>query len=154
MSPTRQETAGCSNNSAHAGCPQPYGRTDDRYLHESALADDGYEYATLGLSPLSNRSEVEPFHSPLWRRLALGWVLKHVQRFYNFDGLDFFKAKLKPDQWEPVFAISNEPRVSFKTLDAIGGAFSGNATTRMVARGLGRAVATECRRPDQIVCRC
>lgn len=110
-----------------------------------SLAADGYKYATLGLSPLSTRSDVEPFHNPLWLRAMLAWLRKHGQRFYNFDGLDSFKAKLRPDQWEPVYAISNEPRVSFKTLHAIGEAFSGNSTSRMVAGGLVRAAATEFR---------
>ncbi|MFZ1701877.1 MAG: DUF2156 domain-containing protein [Pyrinomonadaceae bacterium] len=110
-----------------------------------SLAQDGYEYATLGLSPLSTRSDVEPFHNPLWLRAMLAWLRKHGQRFYNFDGLDSFKAKLRPDQWEPVFAVSNEPRVSYKTLHAISGAFSGNSTSRMVAGGLVRAATTEFR---------
>ena len=108
-----------------------------------ALAEDAYDYATLGLSPLSRRAKIDPFDNPLWLRLFLFWLRKHGQRFYNFDGLDAFKAKLKPERWEPVFAVSNEPRVSFRTICAIAGAFSGNATWRMVIDGLGRAGATE-----------
>lgn len=107
------------------------------------LAEDGYEYATLGLSPLSTRAEVKPFHNPLWLRLLLAWMRKHGQRFYNFDGLDAFKAKLQPERWEPVFAISNEPRLSFKTLYAIASAFSGNAPVRLFLGGLWRALKTE-----------
>jgi phosphatidylglycerol lysyltransferase len=109
------------------------------------LGGDGCDYATLGLSPLSKRAPVEPFDNPLWLRLLLAWLRKHGQRFYNFDGLDAFKAKLKPERWEPVFAVSNEPRVSFRTLYAIAGAFSGNATARMVVGGLGKAAASEFR---------
>ena len=108
-----------------------------------ALAGNAYDYATLGLSPLSRRAKIDPFDNPLWLRLFLFWLRKHGQRFYNFDGLDAFKAKLKPERWEPVFAVSNEPRVSFRTIDAIAGAFSGNATWRMMIGGLGRAGATE-----------
>jgi|KBSSwiStaDraftv2_1062776.scaffolds.fasta_scaffold24940_5 phosphatidylglycerol lysyltransferase len=110
-----------------------------------ALAADGCDYATLGLSPLSKRADVGPFDNPVWLRLILAWLRKHGQRFYNFDGLDAFKAKLRPERWEPVFAVSNEPRVSFRTLYAIAGAFSGNATARMVVRGVGKAAATELR---------
>ena len=110
-----------------------------------ALAVDGCDYATLGLSPLSKRADVGPFDNPVWLRLILAWLRKHGQRFYNFDGLDAFKAKLRPERWEPVFAVSNEPRVSFRTLYAIAGAFSGNATGRMVVRGVGKAAATELR---------
>jgi phosphatidylglycerol lysyltransferase len=109
------------------------------------LADDGCDYATLGLSPLSKRADVEPFENPLWLRVLLGWLRKHGQRFYNFDGLDHFKAKLCPDRWEPVFALSNEPEVSVRTLYAIAGAFSGNSVPSMVAGGLRKAIATEMR---------
>ena len=75
--------------------------------------------------------------------MSLAWMRKHGQRFYNFDGLDHFKAKLCPDRWEPVFAISNERNVSPKTLYAIAGAFSGNDTWGLATGGLRRAIATE-----------
>jgi phosphatidylglycerol lysyltransferase len=110
-----------------------------------AIAADGCDYATLGLAPLSRRAEVEPFHNPLWLDIVLAWLRKHGQRFYNFDGLDAFKAKLRPDVWEPVFAVSNESRVSFQTLYAIASAFSGNAPFQMLSGGLVKAAATEVR---------
>lgn len=108
-----------------------------------ALAEEGFDYATLGLSPLSNRAEIEPFQNPLWLRILLAWMRKHGQRFYNFDGLDRFKAKLQPEKWEPVFAISNERRLSLRTLYAIASAFSGNAPFSLIAGGLWRAFKTE-----------
>lgn len=108
-----------------------------------SLAADNCNYVTLGLSPLSTRSQTMPFRNPLWLRFLLGWMRRHGQRFYNFDGLDHFKAKLCPDAWEPVFAISNEPRVSLKTLYAIAAAFSGNAPFKLISGGLWRAVKTE-----------
>lgn len=109
------------------------------------IAGEGFDYATLGLSPLSARAVVEPFDNPMWLRVLLAWFRQHGRRFYNFDGLDSFKAKLRPQNWEPVFAVSNEPRVSFKTLYAITAAFSGNSPARMVLGGLKRAVSTEFR---------
>ncbi len=110
-----------------------------------ALAEDGYDYATLGLSPLSTRAQVAPFRNPLWLRILLAWMRKHGQRFYNFDGLDAFKAKLQPERWEPVFAVSNESRLSPRTLYAIASAFSGNAPVKLILSGLWRAVKTEIR---------
>ena len=110
-----------------------------------ALAADGFEYATLGLSPLSTRADTEPFNDPMWLRILLAWMRKHGRRFYNFDGLDAFKSKLRPEKWEPVFAVSNESRVSFRTLYAITEAFSGNATFRLFLGGVIRAAATEAR---------
>jgi phosphatidylglycerol lysyltransferase len=110
------------------------------------LAEDGYDYATLGLSPLSSRADVIPFDNPLWLRVLLAWMRKHGQRFYNFDGLDAFKAKLRPERWEPVFAISGEPRFSIGTLYAIASAFSENAPFRLISEGLWRALVTEMKR--------
>lgn len=108
-----------------------------------ALAEDGCDYATLGLSPLSVRAEIKPFDNPLWLRILLAWMRKHAQRFYNFDGLDAFKAKLQPERWEPVFAIYNKPRISLRTLYAIASVFSGNKPIRLVFGGLWRAFVTE-----------
>lgn len=107
------------------------------------LAEGNYEYATLGVSPLSVRAQVEPFDNPLWLRLLLAWMRKHGRRFYNFDGLDAFKTKLQPERWEPIFAISNEPRFSFRTIYAIASAFSENKPIRLVLGGMWKAVTTE-----------
>ncbi len=109
------------------------------------LATDGFEYVTLGLSPLSKRASIEPFNNPLWLKIMLAWMRKHGQRFYNFDGLDAFKSKLRPERWEPVFAISNEPKFLGSTLYSIGLAFTENAPFRVIAKGLVRAATTEAR---------
>jgi phosphatidylglycerol lysyltransferase len=109
------------------------------------LAADGCEYVTLGLSPLSRRAKIEPFDNPFWLRFLLGWMRKHGQRFYNFDGLDRFKAKLSPEYWEPVFAISNEEQFSCKTLYAIALAFTENHPYHVFFTGLRKAIAAEYR---------
>jgi lysylphosphatidylglycerol synthetase-like protein (DUF2156 family) len=67
----------------------------------------------------------------------------HGQRFYNFEGLDSFKAKLQPAGWEAVFAISNEARLSFGTLYSIAAAFSGNEPVKLILGGFQRALRTE-----------
>lgn len=115
------------------------------------LATDGYEYATLGLSPLSTRANVDQPTDPLWLRLLLGWLRKHGKRFYNFDGLDRFKAKLRPEKWEPVFAVSNEPQVSFRTIYAIASVFSGNGPFNLLAGALTRATWVELGRMRRLV---
>jgi len=111
-----------------------------------ALDEGGYEYATLGLAPLSTRAQVAPFRNPLWLRFLLAWMHLHGKRFYNFDGLDAFKAKLQPERWEPVFAISNEPHLSFRTIYAIAAAFSANKPFKLIFGGLSRALITEIQR--------
>jgi phosphatidylglycerol lysyltransferase len=107
------------------------------------LADENCEYITLGLSPLSRRAKIEPFDNPVWLRILLAWMRKHGQRFYNFEGLDRFKSKLMPAYWEPVFAISNEPEFSGRTLYAIAQAFTENHPFRVLASGLKRALLSE-----------
>lgn len=89
-----------------------------------ALRSEGADIVTLGLAPLSTRVENLPTEAAPLVRLLLLWVRAHGRRFYNFEGLDAFKAKFRPDYWEPIYAISNEPRVSVRTLYAIAAAFS------------------------------
>ena len=98
---------------------------------------------TMGIVPLAkDRFEAS---NPAWLRLAARWAKAHGRRFYDFDGLEWFKEKFHPEAWEPVYAISREPRFSFRTLWAIAGAFSDGPPALALARGLGRAVATELR---------
>jgi phosphatidylglycerol lysyltransferase len=108
-----------------------------------AVAGEGAEYVTMGLVPLSGRGGPPPEYNPLWLRVLLAWVRAHGRRFYNFEGLEAFKAKFQPPLWEPIFAISKEPRFSVHSLYAIAGAFSGGSPVLAVARGLGRAVRQE-----------
>lgn len=107
-----------------------------------ALAADDAAYVTLGLSPLSWRAEIRT-DDPFWLRLTFRWVRAHGSRFYNFRGLEAFKAKFQPDHWEPIYAISNERRFSPSTLYAIAAAFSSGSPIVLVWRALIRAVATE-----------
>lgn len=109
-----------------------------------SVGQSGAEYVTLGLAPLSRRAGYEQ-HNPVWLRGLLGWVRAHGRRFYNFDGLDAFKARLQPDRWDPIFAIAAAPAFSPRFLYAIAGAFSGGSPVGLVARGLARAASTELR---------
>lgn len=99
-----------------------------------AFAAEGAEYVTLGLSPLSRRAHLDEGANPPWLRFTLAWIRAHGRRFYNFDGLDAFKAKLDPERWEPVYAIADERRALPRTLFAIAAAFSGGSPLVFVAR--------------------
>lgn len=107
------------------------------------VSGEGSLYITLGLSPLSKRAEIERFENPLWLKIFLAWMRKHGQRFYNFDGLDAFKAKMAPDHWEPIFAISNERSFSRRTLMSIGEAFTNKRPLTVFGKGFFRAAAAE-----------
>jgi phosphatidylglycerol lysyltransferase len=107
-----------------------------------AAAEAGSTYLTLGLSPLSTRAPALP--NPLWLRLLLGWLRAHGRRFYNFRGLEAFKAKYLPDRWGPITAITTERRPSPGTLFAVAAAFSGpQPPVALVATALRNALAAE-----------
>lgn len=108
-----------------------------------ALAGDGAEYVTLGLAPLSRHAPGPPESEPAWLRAVLTGLRAHGRRFYNFDGLDRFKAKLDPHGWEPIYAIAAERRFRAGTLYAVAAAFSAGSPVKLVARGLGRAARQE-----------
>lgn len=103
-----------------------------------ALARDGFEFATLGLSPLSHRARIERFLNPLWLRTILRLIRRYGQPLYNFDGLDAFKNKLRPDSWEPIYAIYNRPQFTPRPLYAVASAFSRKRPIRLFAGGLAR----------------
>jgi phosphatidylglycerol lysyltransferase len=109
------------------------------------LAASGSRYVTLGLSPLSQRSGIEFRVPQAWLRLVLGWVRAHGRRFYDFDGLDAFKAKFLPSSWEPIWAITSERRVGLGTLWAISGAFGSMSPPRLLLLALWRGVVKELR---------
>jgi phosphatidylglycerol lysyltransferase len=105
------------------------------------VADEGAELLTMGMVPLSTRaSQAE---NPAWFRALAGWARAHGRRFYNFDGLESFKAKFKPDSWEPIYAVSNQPRFGLRMLLAVLGAFTRVHPVWALALGVGRAVAQE-----------
>ncbi len=96
----------------------------------------GSSYVTLGLSPISRRAGVADSHTPPWLRSLLAFIRAYGRRFYNFDGLDAFKAKFRPQRWEPVYAIANEPHMSIRILYATAAAFAGESPLRTLARAL------------------
>jgi phosphatidylglycerol lysyltransferase len=108
-----------------------------------AVAESGSCYATLGLSPLSEHAPVLAASQPLWLRLTLRWIRLHGARFYNFIGLDTFKAKFNPDLWEPIYAIAEGAKFRPRDLYAIAGAFSGGAPLRLIGGAISRAARQE-----------
>lgn len=110
-----------------------------------AFAAGGAPYATLGLAPLARRDDMGRHPEPAWLRATLAWLRAHGRRFYDFRGLERFKAKLDPLGWDPVWAIADTPRFPPRALWAIAGVFTGGAPVRTVMGGLGRAARTELR---------
>jgi phosphatidylglycerol lysyltransferase len=111
------------------------------------MARSGFRYATLGLAPLSRHvpSMADAPPHPWWLRVTFDWLRAHARRFYNFDGLDAFKAKFDPVAWEPVFAVTEEDQFSIASLMAIAAAFTNGKPLRTIARGLANAAQQEMR---------
>jgi len=121
--------------------------TSELLLQTAALelAAHGADLVTLGLAPLAERAgrATHSLTHPPWliRRLLSG-VRRFGRRFYDFEGLESFKAKFLPDAWEPIYAIAGERRIGLRTLYAIAGAFGGTSPVTF----LGRAVLRRPRR--------
>lgn len=112
----------------------------------AGLATGGSRFVTLGLAPLSPFTERTNVHNPAWLRAMLAWMRAHGSRFYNFEGLEAYKAKFRPYEWEPLFAIVNEPRVKLSMLYAITAAFADGSPLGLFIRGASHALALEGRR--------
>jgi phosphatidylglycerol lysyltransferase len=108
-----------------------------------ALAAGGAHYVTLGLSPLSRHSRFDLHRMPRWLRLVLRWVRAHGRRFYNFEGLDRFKAKFSPDEWEEIVALADAPHFPPRALWAIATAFAQESPVILVTRAVVRAIRQE-----------
>lgn len=111
-----------------------------------AFAADGSPYVTLGLAPLAEHGGGATAEQPAWLRVMLGWVRAHGRRFYNFAGLEAFKASMQPTSWEPIYAIAPGGRFTPRMLRAVAGAFSGGNPERLVARALLSAAREEVHR--------
>ena len=108
-----------------------------------AFADAGSRYATLGLAPLSTFDGDVTRGQPLWLRATMHWVRAHGRRFYNFMGLEAFKAGLQPRAWEPVFAIAQGKRFTPRLVRAVAGVFGGRSPERLVLGAVATAAVEE-----------
>lgn len=105
------------------------------------FADEGAQSVTLGLAPLSHRGRGEQTPHPFWINLLLDGLRIYGQQFYHFDGLETFKAKLQPDIWEPVYALTRERWVGIGAFYAIATAFGGESPLRFLAHTILRKYA-------------
>jgi lysylphosphatidylglycerol synthetase-like protein (DUF2156 family) len=110
------------------------------------VAAEDSRFITLGTSPLSRRGERFSSRHPLWLRVMAGWMRAHGTRFYNFRGLEHFKAKFRPQFWEPVFAVAAEDRLRLGTLYAVMGAFTGRSPLLAGLQAVASGLVTEIRR--------
>jgi phosphatidylglycerol lysyltransferase len=100
------------------------------------------DYVTMGLVALSHDCFRD---NPWWLRTLMYIARAHASRFYNFRGLEAFRAKMRPDRWEKVWFISNEERFSVRSLYAIGAAFAGISPIRAIAVAILKGAIQEIR---------
>jgi len=110
-----------------------------------AMAERGATYATLGLCPLSSHATFDVERMQPWLRLTLRWVRAHGTRFYNFKGLDAFKNKFSPEEWEDIVALADSAEFPPKALWAIACAFTNGSPIILVVKSLFRAARQEIR---------
>jgi phosphatidylglycerol lysyltransferase len=108
-----------------------------------AAVESGIAYFTLGLAPLSRLSAFERQGQPLWLDVLFEWTRAHGGRFYNFRGLETFKAKFQPSYWEPIFALCNQEEFSPRILLAIAAVFSGRSPFLFLGMALLHAIRQE-----------
>ena len=112
----------------------------DAAMHK--FAEAGCTYATMGLVALADGTTGG---NPLWLRALMHIARAHANRFYNFRGLERFRAKMHPTSWERLYAISNERRFSPQALYAVGGAFSGISPVRAIGLAVLKGAREELR---------
>ena len=128
------------------GSKAPNGTVEMMLSHAAEVfAEEGYEYLTLGLSPLTQQARTELHKASPMIRFLLKWARAHGKRFYDFAGLEFFKTKFEPEYWEPIYAISNEPKFSLRALYAIACAFTKGHPFRTMVLGIWKAIRSEVR---------
>jgi phosphatidylglycerol lysyltransferase len=125
-----------------ARSPQaPNGTTElliDAAMHR--FAERGCTYATMGLVALANGTTTD---NPLWLRTLMNIARAHANRFYNFRGLERFRSKMSPANWEKLYVISNQERFTPQALYAVGGAFSGISPMRAIGLAILKGVREE-----------
>jgi len=104
------------------------------------FAREGRGYVSMGLVALARGSFDA---NPWWLRALMQIARAHANRFYNFRGLESFRAKLSPDRWEKIWFITNEPRFSLRALYAVGAAFSGISPVRAIGIGILKGLGQE-----------
>lgn len=119
--------------------------TVELMLHTAAvqLAEEGYEFLTMGLIPFSKSVMASPL--PWWLRAGGNLARAYGKRFYNFQGLEVFKSKFKPHFWETVYAVVPEPKIRPIHIIAIAQAFTQKPLLFAFGNGLLRAIKMEIR---------
>lgn len=93
------------------------------------VAADGCTFVTLGLAPLAGDAR--------WLQLAR----RSLRGFYNFAGLRAFKAKFRPDAWDPIYLVYRDRGGALVALYDVLSAFARGRVVRFAIAAVFRAPA-------------
>lgn len=98
--------------------------TIELLMHEAAqiVAADGAEYLTMGLVPFSIYGAIN--ENPAWLRQVMSLTRIFGKPLYSFTGLNEFKSKFNPEEWEPVYAAVTRRGFRYSDLIAVAEAFT------------------------------
>ncbi|MBS1705038.1 MAG: DUF2156 domain-containing protein [Armatimonadetes bacterium] len=119
------------------------------YEAARAIRASGSTYYTLGMVPLARHHGPDTALDPNWLRPLRKWARAHGNRFYNFMGLERYKAKFRPDRWTPVTVIVKDESFQLHHLRAVIGAFTRTTPELALLKGLSRAVGSDLSRLRQ-----
>jgi phosphatidylglycerol lysyltransferase len=99
--------------------------TVELLMHEAAnaIAKDGSNYLTMGLVPFSIHGTID--ENPRWLRHVMETTRVFGKPLYSFNGLNEFKSKFNPVEWEPVYAAATHRSFRPSDLLTIAQAFTG-----------------------------
>lgn len=128
------------------GAEAPNGTTEALLFAAAEwMTQHNSDVITLGLSPLSVNAPQSETAPPRSIRALFAWLKIHGRRFYNFEGLDKYKSKFQPREWEPIYAVIPKKHHSWRALVAIGAAFGGTSVIPFAAKVVRHAVSQELR---------
>ena len=117
------------------GAAAPNG-TVELLLHHAAGTLPGM--ITLGLAPLARRGDPVVDRAPRWVPFLLARLRSHGKRYFNFEGLERFKAKFGGSSWDVVYASVAPGTPVTRALLAVTEAFSGESLLPFAARAVRR----------------
>ncbi len=86
------------------------------------LCRRGFGYLTQGPVALSLYAAGAMAANPWWMRSLMQLSRRHLGRWYGFQTLESFRARMRPNRWEPVYAIVHGSRFLPTALYAMAGA--------------------------------
>ena len=125
--------------------PEAPNGTASLLLDRAFRIASGARVLTLGLVALSTFAPLSTPPPPLHIRALLAWMRAHARRFYNFEGLQRFKAKFQPEAWEPLYLLAPRETIGLPLLHAVADAFAGphRSPEALIALALAKAAGDE-----------